>query len=243
MEQVSFYCVYFSGSSSLPIGKLKFRSATAVRCSTSSDLLDGQQYGTIPTSLLACIPERWSRAVRPPVESMLSRTAALCRTSIDLIYANTAATAPQVRALRQISSTLLWHIHELSHGLRLSLPHGPDQVLLRTATRVVAVSDAVRTILTDEYRVPSDRVDLIDDFAPSLPPDAVGRELRRRRLLARLGWPPNAFVVGGCGALGWRRGTDLFVQIARTSCASVGSDNVRFLWLGGDERSLAAGRI
>src|SRR5205085_2062404 len=36
------------------------------------------------------------------------------------------------------------------------------------------------------------------------------------------------------GSLGWRKGTDLFLQIAKTIDDSARCDRVRFLWVGGD---------
>ncbi|MFL6588458.1 MAG: glycosyltransferase family 4 protein, partial [Luteimonas sp.] len=36
------------------------------------------------------------------------------------------------------------------------------------------------------------------------------------------------------GSLGWRKGTDLFVQIARRIAMDEGRDNMRFLWVGGN---------
>lgn len=49
-----------------------------------------------------------------------------------------------------------------------------------------------------------------------------------------LGWPEDAFVVGGCGSIGWRKGTDLFLQIAHAINRTKGYEKVRFLWVGGE---------
>jgi len=43
-------------------------------------------------------------------------------------------------------------------------------------------------------------------------------------------------VVGSCGGVGWRKGADLFLQIARIVCGTPGLEDVRFLWVGGEVR-------
>jgi glycosyltransferase involved in cell wall biosynthesis len=46
-----------------------------------------------------------------------------------------------------------------------------------------------------------------------------------------LGIPPNAFVVGASGTIEWRKGADLFLQIARRLAAR--RDDFYFVWVGG----------
>jgi glycosyltransferase involved in cell wall biosynthesis len=53
--------------------------------------------------------------------------------------------------------------------------------------------------------------------------------------LTDLGWPEDAFVVGGCGTPGWRKGTDLFLQIARLIVRDDAKRRACFLWVGGGE--------
>jgi glycosyltransferase involved in cell wall biosynthesis len=43
--------------------------------------------------------------------------------------------------------------------------------------------------------------------------------------------PQSAFVIGGSGSIEWRKGTDLFLQIALRSVAE--ASDLRFLWVGG----------
>jgi glycosyltransferase involved in cell wall biosynthesis len=154
----------------------------------------------------------------------------------DLIYANTVATWPHVGALRKKSRLLLWHIHELNYALRLEIPDERAHDLFPKATAFVAVSKAVRDTLAREYEVPVEKVALIHGFVslPDLTP--AEKVVRRQRINEALGWPSDAFVVGGCGSMGWRKGTDLFLEIARRVTSGRGHDRVRFLWVGGGVR-------
>lgn len=154
----------------------------------------------------------------------------------DLIYANTSATWPQVSVLAERAPALLWHIHELGYALRLSIGEDRINKAFLDATRFVAVSNSVWDALTREFNVPNDKVDIINGFVPL--PNLSSEEQRSRGKLVRnmLGWPEDAFVVGGCGSVGWRKGTDLFLQIAHAVNLMGGYEKVRFLWVGGDDQ-------
>ena len=64
------------------------------------------------------------------------------------------------------------------------------------------------------------------------PDPAKGKELSILRDNLKI--PKSAFVVGGCGTLGWRKGSDLFLQVA--SYLSKNQD-IYFIWLGVDEKT------
>jgi glycosyltransferase involved in cell wall biosynthesis len=55
----------------------------------------------------------------------------------------------------------------------------------------------------------------------------------------RLTIDPGAFVVGACGSLGWRKGSDLFLQIASRAVARDAAANVHFVWVGGAPGEMA----
>jgi glycosyltransferase involved in cell wall biosynthesis len=153
--------------------------------------------------------------------------------SYDLIYLNTSAVAPQVRLLAEHARTILWHIHELEYVLRLTAPEEKLCELFPLVTRVVAVSNSVRSTLVSEFNVQSDKLDVIPGFVPLPSSAAQEHQAHRRSIRRKLGWPEDAFVVGGCGALGWRKGTDVFLRIAQTMINSDVDDRIRFLWVGG----------
>ncbi len=68
-------------------------------------------------------------------------------------------------------------------------------------------------------------------------------EALRRQLLAARDWPADSFVVGACGGMGWRKGSDLFVQLARRLHAEGVQRPMRFLWVGGDATDIEALRF
>lgn len=185
-----------------------------------------------PLAILRVLPTPWAKALRSQLEGPLL-SAYLKRRRYDLVYANTAASWPHLLALGKRHGSVLWHIHELSYALRSILGDTRSRQLLPDVARVVAVSEAVRRALIDDFAVAPGRLDLVYGFVPALDLSLAERQSRRARVRAALGWPQDSFVIGACGTLGWRKGTDLFLQIAsRCSHRAIGA-GLRFLWVGG----------
>jgi glycosyltransferase involved in cell wall biosynthesis len=183
-------------------------------------------------SLLGVLPRGWRAALHPRLKAWYTK-ALLAGRRFDLIYANTVAAWPHVRALKGQAPALLWHVHELGYALSIEIPAQRARELFREATAFVAVSQPVRDTLARDYDVPPQKVNLVHGFVPLPDLTSEQRATRRRRVHEALGWPHGTFVVGGCGSMGWRKGTDLFLQIAKRVVAAGGYDRVRFLWVGG----------
>jgi glycosyltransferase involved in cell wall biosynthesis len=185
-----------------------------------------------PATTLQTVLRQSLPVLRDLVQSTVSRVT-LPSGRFDLIYANTSATASMVRLVAGRTRALLWHVHELGYALRLTLRDPRDAAAFSSATRYIGVSVAVGAALQAKFGVPAGRIDVAHGFVPAAGIDACERHVRRKAWLSRLGWPPDAFVVGGCGTPGWRKGTDLFLQIARAAMARAGGRDLRFLWVGG----------
>jgi glycosyltransferase involved in cell wall biosynthesis len=185
-----------------------------------------------PAFLTAGLPRRWREALRPRLEAQSLRLL-LRNRQFDLAYLNTAALWQHLPMVAKSSRSVLWHIHELAYALRLNLGRDGHRQVFPLATRFVAASQSVRDTLVSEFEVPASKVDTVNEFIPLLKISAEERLAKRRRIRQQLGWPENAFVVGGCGALGWRKGTDVFLQIAHYLNQTAGGGEFRFLWVGG----------
>ncbi|MCW5554724.1 MAG: glycosyltransferase family 4 protein [Verrucomicrobiae bacterium] len=187
-----------------------------------------------PRILTQALPQRWSRWFRPRLEQMFLR-AFLKGRKYDLIYANTAATAPALMALHRRTQAVLWHIHELRYALRATLSPQVSALLLPKITRYIAASESVADTLREDYRVEGRKIDLVHEFVAVSHQSGQDRARNREIVLRDFGWPAEAFVVGGCGALGWRKGTDVFLRVAQLLRSTYGLDRARFLWVGGGD--------
>ena len=151
-----------------------------------------------------------------------------------LIYSNTITNGNVLQALARPGVPVVTHVHELNHWIKESGTRNWKQVD-RYTTKFIAVSQAVSQNLQEQHGIAADRIEVVHEFVPVEPqsgvpsPRAIGR--------ADLGIPEDAFVVGGSGSETWRKGKDLFVQLAALLRRRNPRRTFRFVWVGwqGDE--------
>jgi len=152
-----------------------------------------------------------------------------------LIYVNTAAS---VRALPAIDGgpagpdiPLIAHIHELEVGLSYHLDDD-ERFRLLAAKGIVAASQAVAENLISRHGVDADRIKVHHEFIAinETPPVQTAPSIR-----ASLGIPASSFVVGTAAVVNWRKGTDLFLQVALRLARRRPDLDVHHVWIGGRE--------
>ncbi|MBK6621192.1 MAG: glycosyltransferase [Saprospirales bacterium] len=149
----------------------------------------------------------------------------------DLIYANTIASSDVLHdLLQEIDAPLILHVHELEMAINLYCDRKKFDLVKNRVNTFIAVSEVVRQNLIANHSIPEEKIALVHEFAVACPTLHSDRET----LLRELGIPSNAFVVGGAGTIEWRKGADLFVQVAGRVQSQESYDRpVFFLWIGG----------
>jgi len=104
---------------------------------------------------------------------------------------------------------------------------GSVQKILGLSTRIVAVSEAVRRNLNVRYQVPLDKMSVAYGACDIDPITAPPGTLRNR-----IGALPSDTIICGCGTMDWRKGYDLFVQVARKILTGLNRLDVHFVWIG-----------
>ncbi len=162
---------------------------------------------------------RLNRLVSPPLRRALE--ASLSSWRPDVVYVNSVASIPVARFLRFPQAPVVLHAHELDSVVS---PYARKQSehLLKWPSRYVAVSQAVSNMLTDRYGVDPGKVELVYPFVDSSMANTVTSDARRDTRL----------VVGGAGLMGWCKGPELWLTMAYELKHILGSDNVRFVWVG-----------
>jgi glycosyltransferase involved in cell wall biosynthesis len=139
----------------------------------------------------------------------------------DVVYINSIVAADLARCAPPGARVVL-HVHELELGTLHGLIPGTDwNDLDRRIDLYVAAADCVRDHLVRNLGVADERIVVHKEF---IDVDAV-RATRPR--LGRSAGP----IVGACGTLEWRKGPDLFVQVAAR--VHKRRPDARFVWLGG----------
>lgn len=151
--------------------------------------------------------------------------------SINLLYANTVTVGGMLGDLASLRCPVICHVHELE---RVIAKYGSRNMRLirRHAASYIAASEAVRANLMQRHHIPGSRITVIHE---SIPHESAGTGVAEAAAATRaaLGIPPTAFVVGGCGGDPYRKGIDLFVDLAVAVRRHSPGQIVHFLWVGG----------
>jgi glycosyltransferase involved in cell wall biosynthesis len=159
----------------------------------------------------------------------------LLRSDISLIYANSTASADMLGFLSFIKCPVICHVHELEGVIRELGPHTMPILKSRVAFYISA-SSAVKTNLVERHRISQEKVHLVENFIP-VPQAPDGRLEHAREFICReLGIPSAAKIVCACGVTNYRKGTDLFLQVAHRVTREFSSCPVHFVWVGGGSK-------
>lgn len=141
------------------------------------------------------------------------------------VIANTAVSARLLPHFKKRGMATVCWLHELEYILGDYYTDSEFQRLAVFIDKFVVHSQAGKKMLAEKQ---IDRpAAVVHEFS------AVNERELRPAAEVRRQWniPADAFVVGGCGTIEWRKGTDLFIQLAQHFKAQ---DNVYFLWVGGE---------
>lgn len=148
---------------------------------------------------------------------------------IDVVFANTITQGGILSDLAALRLPVIAYVHELDSMIRQYGDTNFMQVS-RCATRWVAGSRQVAANLAARGINPG-LVDTVPGFI-----SAVALERRPANpaaVRARWNIPAETFLVLGSGFRNWRKGKDLFIQLALAVRRAACSRPIRFLWVGG----------
>jgi len=149
----------------------------------------------------------------------------------DLMYVNSVASARMLDLLSFVDCPVICHVHELAGAIAQI---GSDS-FVRLEERgpvYIAVSHAVKSSLVANQGISEDRIKVIHGFVPPTN-SATDSETVHRTVCRKLGIPENARLVCACGSIEFRKGTDIFLQVADKVVRECRSSAVHFIWVGG----------
>jgi len=157
--------------------------------------------------------------------------------TVDLVFVNTVTSSRWFCQLDIPAKTpVVTFVHELAMSVRIyTQPDELAQLLART-NRLLAVSAFTARYYETVHGVDSAKITqftLID--VPTLEQGVARAKASDAPLAVDL--PADAQIVGGCGNAEWRKGTDLFVMMARQVIGAANPDgtfanHVHFVWVG-----------
>jgi O-antigen biosynthesis protein len=154
-----------------------------------------------------------------------------CGKSVSLIYINTLVPGDVAKKLSDLKVPMITHVHELEHAIKRWCVNEDFQALIERTDRFVAVSPPVARNLEKAHGVDPARIATIYAFIRSREKNAIifdKAAIRKQREL-----PESGFFIFGCGTTDWRKGADLFIEVA-SQAGSLGLDDYYFYWIGAD---------
>lgn len=153
---------------------------------------------------------------------------AVAKHDVRCIFNNTGVNGAILQALRTVSDApVVSRIPELEGYMRKNNRNGSVDRILMLTDHFVAVSETVKANLVQRHSVPAERIDVV-------PGACAAARVRRgdATLRANQGLAEDAFLVGACGTLDYRKGVDLFIQLAHHCVNRLGRRDVHFCWIG-----------
>lgn len=153
--------------------------------------------------------------------------------NIHVIYSNTATNAELSDLFAQLGCPVITHVHELEYAIGEMLR--PDDIMrIKTHTaHYIACCHAVKDNLVRNLKVSANTIDVVHEFVPVPEHNPVSKREAQTRIRTLLNLPDEARIVLGAGTTDWRKGTDLFVQLAHNIIRDREMNNVHFVWIGG----------
>lgn len=142
------------------------------------------------------------------------------------VYLNTIAVGHLAAVARREGIPVVTHVHELEYMLSHGVAADVVSTAIEASDLLIAAAEGVRENLVARHGADSARVVTVRESIPlQLPPRDV-REPQRHAL----GVGEDEIVVLGAGTAEWRKGADLFVQVAIRALRS--QPKLRFVWVG-----------
>jgi glycosyltransferase involved in cell wall biosynthesis len=143
----------------------------------------------------------------------------LANNQYDVIYANTIVSLPFASDLanQSINSKLVVHVHEMNAVIRLLLPQFEEYI--KDVSKFITPAQTVKDNLINNWHVGADRIEVVYECAT-----ISKKEIENKN--------DNLFTIGASGTVHWRKGYDVFIQLARYLCKLKPKNNFKFIWVG-----------
>jgi glycosyltransferase involved in cell wall biosynthesis len=153
--------------------------------------------------------------------------------SYDLVVSNTVTNGELLPELSALGCPVVTYAHELEIGISMYTTPEAFASTLRHSDFFMACSRVQRERYIANYRLDPARIDYLPSLLPEETADTARLLGQSAVLRQRLGLPTDALLVGCMGTFDWRKGIDVFGQLARLLPASVADRPVVFAWVGG----------
>ncbi len=143
----------------------------------------------------------------------------LTKGKYDVIYANTVLAIPLGAALKKTDKQMSFiaHVHEMQTVIKLLQPNFKNY--LAHIDLYLSPSDMVSNNLMINYKIPEKKIKKVHEVTEAFSLTGIKKTTKK-------------FTVGGSGTFHWRKGSDVFLQVARYINTRYPDLNIDFVWIG-----------
>lgn len=143
----------------------------------------------------------------------------LSENNYDVVYANSIASVKFAYDLvsKIKPAKFILHLHELNAIIRLMLPDFHTYTV--AIDQFITPAKIVKDNLITNWGVSENKIKVVYECA----------EIQESQKQNKIN---EEFVIGASGTVHWRKGQDVFVQVARYLCQHYPENNFKFVWVG-----------
>ena len=146
-----------------------------------------------------------------------------------LIFNNTVVNGVILENLSELNIPVISRIPEMESVMNIyQVRFNSTNKVLKYSSRFITPSISGKNNLIDNFKIPSEKIAVSYGTVLKKNPATVNKEEE----LNKIGIPKDSFVVGACGSLGWRKGSDMFLKVAKYLSEY---EKLVFIWIGIDE--------
>lgn len=163
----------------------------------------------------------------------------LADSNFDLIYLNTVASNKLALALKSIiNCPIVCHVHENEYTIKRYFPFSLSESIKASINHYIAVSKSGKSNLINNHSINPANISLFYEFVPinKIQHPAINIESIKSELGIN-----KEFIVGGSGLTSWRKGADIFVNLALHIKKIKPDNNIKFIWVGFVEQDFKIG--
>ena len=154
--------------------------------------------------------------------------------NIGLIFSNTAVNGDVLELLNKFECPVISYIHELEHVITTYCGIDNFKKVKQYTNQYIAASSPVKDNLVLNHGIKKEYIEVVNEGIPLIDRSLEDQSRVREELYLKFGIPKNALIVGGCGTISWRKGTDLLIQVASAVCQDKKTNlPIHFVWMGG----------
>jgi glycosyltransferase involved in cell wall biosynthesis len=148
----------------------------------------------------------------------------------DIVFSNTIANGKLLEFVHFLNKPFLVYIHEMQNSILKYSSQKETRFQLTNSAHLLAGSESVKQNLIDSHQVDSSKITVIPSLIDCEKLNMLLESIDRKAVRESLNIPQDAVIIGGCGLAEWRKGVDLFIQVA--SMVLKVNPSVYFVWVG-----------